>query len=82
MIPILSSTWFSELVPPIFLDAAVKGTVLLALSGGIALLLRRASAALRHVVWALAVIALISAPLIGDCTRNGRGVTRPTGGLG
>ena len=44
------------------LDASAKGLVLLTLAAGATLLLRRASAAARHMVWTLAVAGLLCVP--------------------
>ena len=49
---------------PFALDLAVKGTILLALAFGTALLLRRASAAARHLHWQLALGGLLALPLL------------------
>jgi len=48
---------------PLLLDAAVKGTVLLAAAGLLVLAMRKASAATRQVVWLLALAALLALPL-------------------
>ena len=45
-------------------DAAVKGLIVLLVAAGATLLLRRSSAALRHMVWTLAVAALILMPVL------------------
>jgi carboxyl-terminal processing protease len=47
------------------LDAALRGTALLALAGVLALLLRRASASARHLLWALTVAGLLALPVLG-----------------
>lgn len=49
---------------PLMLDSAIKGTVLLALAAMAALMLRRDSAATRHLVWMLAIIALLIVPVL------------------
>lgn len=46
------------------LDATLKGTALLLLSGMMALALRRASAAARHLVWSLGLGALLALPIL------------------
>ena len=46
------------------LDAAVKGTVVLLLACAVCLLLRRNSAATRHLVWATAIALLLALPLL------------------
>ena len=48
---------------PVFLDAAVKGAVLLAAAGLLALAMRKASAASRQLIWLLALAALLVLPL-------------------
>lgn len=49
---------------PIFLDAALKGALLIALGGAVALLLRRRSAAARHAAWTAAVVAHLAIPVL------------------
>ena len=46
------------------LDLMLQGTLLLLLAGGVVLLMGRASAALRHMVWMLAICALLALPLL------------------
>lgn len=46
------------------LDATIKGTVVLLLAGLVCLILRRDSAATRHLVWATAVMLLLAMPLL------------------
>lgn len=46
------------------LDLVLQGTLLLLLAGGVSLLLRRASAASRHLVWLLALGGLLVLPLL------------------
>jgi TonB family protein len=46
------------------LDATIKGTALLLLSGALNLALRRASAAARHLVWSLGLGAMLALPLL------------------
>jgi len=48
----------------VLLDASVKGVVVLAAAGSLALALRRSSAALRHLIWSLAVVSLIVLPVL------------------
>lgn len=48
----------------LLVDTAVKGTVLLALAAVAALMLRRDSAATRHLVWLLAIVAILVAPIL------------------
>jgi beta-lactamase regulating signal transducer with metallopeptidase domain len=45
------------------LDVTLKGTAVLLLSGGVCLVLRRDSAATRHLVWATAVLLVLAMPL-------------------
>lgn len=48
----------------LLLDAALKGTLILLAAGAATMLLRRGSAAGRHLIWALAVIAMLALPLL------------------
>jgi hypothetical protein len=50
---------------PALLDTALKATVLLAVACALTLLLRRASAAARHLIWALAVVGVLAVPVLG-----------------
>jgi TonB family protein len=49
----------------ILLEVFVKGTILLIFAAGLALALRRASAANRHLVWTLALGSVLALPLFG-----------------
>ncbi len=49
---------------PLVMDSALKGAALLGLAALAALLLWRASAAARHMVWLVAVVALLLVPLL------------------
>ena len=49
---------------PILVDAALKGTVVLALAGLLVLCMRRTSAARRHAVWLAAMVCLLGLPLL------------------
>lgn len=49
---------------PLLFDSALKGTVLLIVASGLALLLWKASAARRHLVWQVAIPALLIMPLL------------------
>jgi beta-lactamase regulating signal transducer with metallopeptidase domain len=46
----------------VLVDSAVKGAVILAVAWGATLLMRRASAAMRHLVWGLSVVSLMILP--------------------
>ncbi len=46
------------------LEVSVRGAVVLALTAAVCLTLRRASAALRHLLWTLAIICLLCLPLV------------------
>ncbi len=48
----------------LLMDSAIKGTVLLALAAIATLLLRRDSAATRHLVWMMAIVALLIVPVL------------------
>lgn len=51
-------------VLPVLIDAAIKGAVVLAAAGLLVALLRRAPAAARHLVWCLALLALVVLPVL------------------
>jgi|GEM_PF-5852525 len=53
---------------PLVLDLAVKGTLLLLAAFAVALLLRRSSAAARHLHWQLALSGLLALPLLAAVT--------------
>jgi beta-lactamase regulating signal transducer with metallopeptidase domain len=55
----------TSFVESLLLSAAVKGTLILTLAGLAAFLLRRASAATRHLVWSLALGGVFLAPVLG-----------------
>ncbi|HEV3021645.1 MAG TPA: hypothetical protein VGX76_04235, partial [Pirellulales bacterium] len=48
-------------------DCAVKGLVLLAAAAGLAMIFRRGSAAMRHMVWSTATAGLLLLPLASVC---------------
>ena len=56
----MSSFWISTLA-----DAAVRATALLGIAAAIAAIAGRRSAALRHFVWALALVGVLLLPLAG-----------------
>jgi beta-lactamase regulating signal transducer with metallopeptidase domain len=49
---------------PVLLDMALKGAVVLALTGAVAALARSASAAARHLVWSIGLAATAALPLL------------------
>jgi len=55
----VGATWV-----PILLDAALKGAVILALAGIATLMMRRACAAGRHLVWSVAVVSSLLLPAL------------------
>src|SRR2546421_6389618 len=48
----------------LLLDSAIKGTALLVLAAIATLILRRDSAATRHLVWLLALVAMLVVPVL------------------
>src|SRR5688572_31489526 len=48
----------------LLVDAALKGTLVLLAAGALTVILRRGSAARRHLVWQMAVLAILGLPLI------------------
>jgi beta-lactamase regulating signal transducer with metallopeptidase domain len=48
----------------LLVDSAVKGTALLALAAIVVLILRRDSAATRHLIWLLAIVAMLVVPVL------------------
>ncbi len=59
----LAAALFGALMPLVF-DSAFKGAVLLATAALVALVLWRASAAARHLVWLVAIVALLVVPVL------------------
>src|SRR5262245_42273216 len=49
---------------PVLMDSAVKGTALLVVAAVAAMILRRDSAATRHLVWLLAMVAMLVVPVL------------------
>src|SRR5262245_24878278 len=64
MKPIADVTQFSESIMPVMLDAGLKSFLILAVGGIAVLLLRKASAATRHLVWLLAVVSVLLLPVL------------------
>lgn len=56
--------YFSVAAAPLLADASLKGAALLVLAGVYTLVMRRASAASRHMVWLAAVVALLVLPVL------------------
>jgi len=65
----------------ILADAFVKATILLLVAAGGTLLLRRASAALRHLVWALACAGVLVLPVASALLPNWRVAAWPSLGM-
>jgi beta-lactamase regulating signal transducer with metallopeptidase domain len=66
---------------PGFADLVVRPTIVLLLAGGLALALRRRSAASRHLVWSAALCGILAIPLLGPAVPSlelpvGDGVAR------
>lgn len=55
-----------------FVDVSVKGVLLLAVAGAAALVFRRASAATRHLIWTLGLLALLVLPALRLATPEWR----------
>lgn len=51
-------------VVAVLLETAIKGAVILAFAAGLSVVLRRAPASLRHLVWSLAVAAILIVPVL------------------
>src|SRR3954470_3089342 len=56
----------------LLVDSAVKGAALLLVAAIAALVLRRDSAATRHLVWLLAIVALLAVPVLSALLPNWR----------
>src|SRR5688572_8290722 len=48
----------------VFLEVALKGTLLLVLAAMTALILRNATASLRHLLWSVALVAMLAIPAL------------------
>ncbi|MEO5814154.1 MAG: M56 family metallopeptidase [Gemmatimonadaceae bacterium] len=59
------SRWLDQLngIAPIFIDAAVRGAIVLLVALGLTYMLRRRSAAARHLVWVGAIVVQLVLPL-------------------
>ncbi|MCX7045526.1 MAG: hypothetical protein NTX50_08600 [Candidatus Sumerlaeota bacterium] len=67
MMPLDSLRWLVEAAAqgvPILIDAAIKGAFILALAGALTIFMRRASAAMRHLIWAGAVAGALALPVL------------------
>lgn len=62
--PAFSLAAISGATLPLLLDSALKGVALLAVASLIALILWKASAAKRHLVWLVAIVSLLAIPLL------------------
>lgn len=60
----LFSAATAALLAPLLYDIAIKGVLLLVAAGLVVLGLRRASAAARHLVWLVALVALLAVPVL------------------
>ncbi len=61
---------------PLVFDAALKGILLLLLAALCVLALQRASASTRHLVWLIAVVALLVVPILSVCLPQWRVLPR------
>ncbi len=61
---VLVCGWVLDASSLLLMDSAIKGAVLLALAAVVALLLRRDSAATRHLVWMVAIVAILIVPIL------------------
>src|SRR5688500_12833034 len=59
-----STLEFMDAIPPLVTDALLKATILLAVATLAAYLLRRKSAALRHLLWTLAIVGMVALPVL------------------
>ena len=67
---------------PLLLDSAVKGGVILLLAGVLALMLRRDSAATRHLVWLAAIVVMLVVPVFSVLLPHGTNASSATGRMG
>jgi len=64
-VSLLNGPAFDALAPWLpALDAILKSTALLALTAAVSLLLRRASAATRHLIWTLGLLGALALPAL------------------
>ncbi|MDX1396528.1 MAG: M56 family metallopeptidase [Gemmatimonadota bacterium] len=63
-IPTPLTLWAGEFAATTLLDAAIASTVIFAAATAVALVLRRSSAASRHLVWTLTMVACLAVPAI------------------
>jgi HEAT repeat protein/beta-lactamase regulating signal transducer with metallopeptidase domain len=59
-----STLEFMDAIPPFVIDALFKATILLAAATLAGYLLRRKSAALRHLLWTLAIVGMVALPVL------------------
>ncbi len=62
-LPVAAADWLVPLAPA-FLDSALKAVAILAVAGLATQLMRKASAASRHMVWTLALLAVLVLPAL------------------
>ncbi len=74
-----SAALFGALMPLVF-DSAFKGAVLLATAALVAIAMWRASAAARHLVWLVAIVALLVVPLFSVALPQWRALPQWAGG--
>ena len=65
----------------LLIDSTIKSAVLLAVAGLVALMLRRDSAATRHLVWLVAIVAMLAVPVFSAMLPQWR-VLPPWAGVG
>ena len=72
--------WLLAALLPLVFDSALKGAVLLAVAALVALVLWRASAAARHLVWLVAIVALLIVPVLSVALPQWRVLPQWAGG--